>query len=67
MGIFTSNLLKIELKHEQSSGPQVVITLENKNLPWIEKLLIVFGYGFIKKERGNISRWVISDYKGLIE
>jgi hypothetical protein len=34
---------------------------------WIEKLLQVFGHGFIKKERINIYRWVITDYNGLIK
>ena len=66
MGIFTNDPVVNRAKTRKTS-PQVVITLENKNLPWIEKLLIIFGHGFIKKERGNISRWVISDYKGLIE
>ena len=53
----------------KKSSPQVVITLDSKNLLWIEKLLQVFGHGFLKKKKGpnNIHRWVITDYKGLIK
>jgi hypothetical protein len=50
----------------RKTSPQISIK-DAKNLPWIERLLRNFGHGFIKKGRGNVFRWVISDYKDLIK
>jgi hypothetical protein len=55
--------IKLNRKH----NPQIVITFDKKNLPWIQNIHTIIDHGYIKITEGNTCKFIITDKKGLIK
>lgn len=63
--IQTDENRKLNRKH----SPEIVITFDKKNLPWIKKIFSIIGHGYIRgaDANNNTGKFIITNHQGLIK